>query len=82
MLAMRCTCVCGAGALPADQIISNLRMTALVCMQLSGQRVLTMEFVDGCRLTDIAGLQGTVPVNKVAPCACMYLQSVGQCFAA
>ena len=31
---------------------------AAACVQLSGQRILTMEYVDGCRLTDIACLHG------------------------
>jgi hypothetical protein len=78
--AVRCTCVCGAGALPADHTRSDLFMAASVCLQLSGQRVLTMEFVDGCRLTDIALLQGAYLLNKVAPYACMRMNvwSVGK----
>lgn len=33
-------------------------MTRPACAQLSGQRILTMEYVDGCRLTDLACLRG------------------------
>lgn len=38
---------------------SERSLTRPACAQLSGQRILTMEYVDGCRLTDLACLRGT-----------------------
>lgn len=45
-------------------------------MQLSGQRILTMEFVDGCRLTDIAGLRGALTTHLTKAVVMLLFRSV------